>query len=86
LITIFNRKELLTTQSIQRQAEVRQILSQHDMEYLIKTINRRSPSPFWSGTRAYTGSFGENPLLEYEYIIYVKKEEFDQAGYLINKR
>ncbi len=85
MITIFNRRELLVTQSMARQAEAREILSQHNLKYSIKTINRRSPSPFWSGTRAYTGSFGEKPLLEYEYIIYVKKEDHDQASHLIRK-
>lgn len=59
MITIFNRKELTTAYSMKRQAEIRALLAQKKVAYTIKTINRKSPSAFASGSRARTGTYGE---------------------------
>ncbi|MFI3175160.1 MAG: hypothetical protein R3Y53_08215 [Bacillota bacterium] len=83
MITIFNRKELTITFSMKIQSEVRETLQANHIEYSIKTINRKSPSPLSAGTRASTGTFGENLDLAYEYIIYVKKQDYEHASYLI---
>ena len=39
MITVFNRKELIVTMEMNRQAEVRDILSNNNIEYIIKTVN-----------------------------------------------
>ena len=39
MITVFNRKELIVTMEMNRQAEVRDILSKNNIEYIIKTVN-----------------------------------------------
>lgn len=83
MLTIFNRKELRISYSMEEQARIRDLLSENHIDYQIKTVNRRSPSSFSAGTRARTGSFGENPELAYEYIIYVKKDDLEKAAYLI---
>lgn len=83
MITIFNRKELMITYSISKQADIRSVLSKEQVPYIIKVINRKSPSPFAPGSRAYTGTFGENLNLEYEYIIYVRNKDYEKASYLI---
>ena len=84
LITIFNRKELIITFDMQRQAKIRDLMVQYSIPYSIKVINRKSPSPFDAGSRARTGTFGENLQLEYEYIIYVKKIDYEKANAIID--
>lgn len=85
MITIFNRKVLYITYSMSEQAEIRDKLSQSKIKYFVKTVNRMSPSPFASGMRSRTGSFGQNLDLNYEYIIYVQKKDYEKARYIINK-
>lgn len=84
MITIFTRKELISTYDMKRQAEVRDLLAQNDIPYTIKVINRKSPSPFDAGSRARTGTLGENLQMEYEYIIYVKKTDYEKADAIVN--
>ncbi len=79
MITIFNRKELTIAFSMKRQSEIREILRVNNIDYHIKTINRKSPSVFSTGERARTGTYGENLELSCEYIIYVKKQDYEQA-------
>lgn len=85
MITILNRKELISTFDMQKQSEIRSILSQNNIDYDIKTINRKSPSPMAAGSRARTGTLGENLSFEYEYTVYVKKSDYDTACHLIQK-
>ena len=84
MITVFNRKELLMTYDMQRQSEIRNILRSQNIEYHVKVKNLLNPSPFSSNPRARTGSFGINLTKTYEYKIYVKKSDYEQAKYLIN--
>jgi len=84
MINIFNRKELTTTFSMEKQSKVRSILSDNNIKYYIKTINRNSPSAF-SDTRLRTGTFGQSMKLSYEYIIYVHKKDYDKAKAIISK-
>ena len=88
MITLFNRKELLITFSMSEQAEVRNILSDNKIDYIIKTINRKSPSPLNTispeGTRAFTGTLGENLSISYEYIIFVHRKDYEQAQFILH--
>lgn len=83
MVNMFNRKELLITYSSEEQARVRNILADNGIDYYTKTMNRMSPSPFAAGMRARTGSFGIDHKAVYEYRIFVKKEDFERACYLI---
>ncbi len=83
MITIFNRKELTVSFSMEKQSQIRDILRANNIEYSIKAINRKSPSPFSAASRARTGTFGENLELSYEYIIYVQKQDYEKALHLI---
>ena len=74
MIHIFNRKELLITYDMQKQAEVRTLLQDHGIEYTIKVSNRST---------LYMGTLGENINTLYEYKIYVKKEDYEQASAVI---
>ena len=62
---------------------MRSVLSNNSIDYYVKTVNRKNPSPLSSGSRARTGTLGEKMNLEYEYIIYVKKTDYENACSLI---
>jgi hypothetical protein len=52
MITIFNRKELISTYDMKKQVEVHDLLNQFKIPYSINVINRKSPSIFGAGSRA----------------------------------
>lgn len=79
MITIFNREKIYKTYSMKDQAAVRNLLDSHGIRHSVRVVNRRSASPFGNGTRAITGSFGEDAALAYEYTIYVHKKDFALA-------
>ena len=85
LITIFNRKELIITMDMSRQAKVRDILSQNGIDYTVKTINPET-APILGNRRAHTGSFGINTKYSYEYKIYVHKKDFEKAVSVLKKQ
>ena len=82
MITIFNRKELLVTMDINRQSNIRDVLSANRIDYKIKVTNLQSPSLFES-KRGRFGSFGINQNYSYEYKIYVNRKDYDYAFNLI---
>lgn len=84
MVTIFNRKELLITYDMQKQSEIRTLLQNNRIKNDVKVLNRRSASPVSSGSRARTGTFGEDLSKSYEYKIYVKKSDYDKALALMN--
>lgn len=88
MITIFNRRELAITFEMKKQAEIREMLSLHGIEYQIKTVNRTSPGflPVGSGTRARTGTPGIKMEYTYTYKIYVKKSDYEKARAVISGR
>ncbi len=84
MVTIFNRRELVCTWSMKKQADIRNILASNNIDYSIKVTNIQSRNFFGSTSRARTGSFGINSDYAYQYQIYVKKDNFETARYLIN--
>ncbi len=82
MLTIFNRKELLLTDDMKRQADVRDLLAQNGVDYAVKTINRQNPT-VPDSSRARTGSFGIDLSRAYEYRIYVRKSDYEKAKSLI---
>lgn len=86
MIHIFNRKELCIVFSIKEQGNIRAILSQNNIDYRIKTINRIASSAFSSSSRSRTGSFGVDVNQSYEYKFYVHKKDYENAVYLIRKQ
>ena len=78
MITIFNRKELLITLDMKRQANIRDILAANGIDYTVKVTNRQNAAVIGS-SRTRVGSFGMNPNLVYEYKIYVHKKDYDNA-------
>ena len=76
MITIFNRKELFIPYSLEKQAEIRNLLSAHKIEYTISTMGNT-----W---QANSRGFGINTLAQIEYKIYVKKEDYEKAVFFLN--
>lgn len=79
---ILTQKELLITLDMNRQDEVRKLLSLHGIDYRIHTKNLQGSGPF-GGEARRTGSFGIEQSATYEYKIYVQKKEYEQAKRLI---
>lgn len=82
MINLFNQKELLVTMKMERQSQVRDILAQNNIDYIVRTRNLEA-TPVIGSRRAQTGSFGINQDYTYEYKIYVHKKDFERASYLI---
>ena len=84
MITIFNRREVLSTFDINRQADARRVLAQNGIRY---TVWARSPHTSSLGRtgRAYVGTLGMNMEYYYEYKIYVHKKDYDRAIGLVGR-
>lgn len=95
MLTIFNRKELITTMDMQRQANIRSVLSANGIAYTVRTENLQGSSAFDGRSRGRSGgrsrgrsggrsgSFGVDPNYSYEYHIYVHKNDHENALRLI---
>jgi hypothetical protein len=62
---------------MEQQANIRSILAANNIKYMISTVNTNG------GSRSKTGSFGLNSAYTYEYYIYVHKNDYEKARYLI---
>lgn len=80
---ILTQKELLLTLDMDRQAEVRETLSLHGIDYRIHTRNLQGSGPL-GGEARKTGSFGVDQSCTYEYKIYVQKNEYERAKRLVS--
>lgn len=83
MITIFNRREVYMGFSIEKFAEIRNILSDNHTKYDYKLAGQGSSGLF--GSRESLGFIGENLIYAYEYHVYVHKNDYDQAIYVINR-
>ena len=79
MIHLFNRKELLLTTSMERQAGVRDILAANGIEYRV-----RVRSNIGGMSRSRTVLPGTRMEAMYQYYIYVKKDDYEKAKYLIS--
>ena len=80
MLTIFNRKELLISFDMKRVADVREILAADGIDYYVKVDSRQGGL-----SRGRTGTLGQDPKYMYEYVIYVRKENWERAKYLIGR-
>ena len=85
MITILNRKELCNVFSMKEQSDIREVLARNNIDYRIRTINRMSSSPFSKGPRSRFGSSMQDMNLNYEYIFYVHKKDYEKAMSLIGR-
>lgn len=83
MITVLNRREVMATFSLKTQAEARELLSGSGIDYTVHVKNRISPSPVAAGARAHTGTLGQKMDCLYEYRIYVRRQDYERAAYLL---
>lgn len=79
MLTIFNRKELTITYSMEQQAKIRDLLAVHKIDYRIKVVSRDGSS----GSRTRAGTLGQSMATIYEYIIFVRRKDYGIAQAII---
>ena len=82
MITLFNRKELLCTFDMKKQAEVRDILWKYDISYEVRVSDR---ADVFVGGRMTADDDLAVPEHQTEYLIYVKKDDYEKAMFLVNR-
>ena len=83
MITVFNRRELLTTGGLRQINDLREILRANRIDYSVKTVYPRASFAV-SERRALTASFGHNRRQE-QYSVYVRKTDWEYAMHLLRK-
>ena len=91
MITLFNRKELFATFDLQKQSLIRDALAAAGIEYIVRTKSHKVSSGH-HGNRGVSGyrvsSDNRNQYVgayDTEYLIYVKKDEYEWAARVINR-
>jgi hypothetical protein len=77
---IFNKEEVYIGYSLEELSKVREILSREGIKYEYKVVNH-------SGRRATRVNFrsaGMNMDYEKQYVVSVKKNDYEKARYLVN--
>ena len=67
-----------------QQAQARAVLDAAGIPYKVWVVDRKNGQAMLAGSRARTGSFGENMAMAYEYTIYVAKEDLERAQLALN--
>lgn len=75
MIHLFNRKELLLTTSMERQAQVQDVLAANGIPCQVRCRS--------TGTRSRTMLPGMRLDAMYRYYIYVKRSDYERAEFLI---
>lgn len=76
MLTIFNRKELTTTFSMEERSRIEDILDVNGIFYWTKAVSR---SGGLGGSRSRVGTMGQDMGMEYQYKIYVYREDYEKA-------
>lgn len=74
----FNRKEVYFGYSLDMYSKIRDILSENKISYDIKVLNNLGHTE-----RGRSGSFGMKQSHPYQYYIYVKSNDYDEATRLL---
>ena len=81
--TVFIRRELITTMDMQRQSNIRSILSAKGIACAVGAENLQGSSALGGRSRGSADSFGIDPNCSYEYRIHVRKNNYETALRLI---
>jgi len=84
LITVFNRRELFITYSMEALSRVRDALDAGGIPHYVRTRNLTSPTAY-TDARAGAGSFGSDMNASYEYKIYVHRKDCERACAVIGQ-
>ncbi|MDF2586685.1 MAG: hypothetical protein K0S41_526 [Anaerocolumna sp.] len=75
----WNRREVYHGYDMKEQADVREILSTNKIKYDIRVLSHSGQQ------RGRTGSFGLSKRFEKEYYIYVSKDNFEHAKFVLGR-
>lgn len=77
MLNLFNQKELMTTFSMKEQSEITEELHNNGVKYRVKTVSRMGAE------RGKVGSYGLDEKGAYQYIIFVKKNQYEKAQFYL---
>lgn len=75
---LFNKEDVYIGYSLEELSKVREILEKEGIKYIYKVINHSGTS------RGKFGSLGMKMDYEKQYIVSVKKDDYEKGKYLIN--
>ncbi len=81
---LFNKEDVYIGYSLEELSKVRGILKKEGIKYTYKVISR---SGEWAGLGSKRGKFGNLGMkMDYEkqYVVSVKKNDYEKAKYLVN--
>ncbi len=84
MITIFNRREVLMTDDMQKYEQVKSILDRNRIKYSVSCEG--GARTVMNSGNGVPGPVGQNSSFISRYMIYVKKDDYDQAAASINDR
>lgn len=84
MITIFNRREVLMTDDMQKYEQVRSILDRNRIRYSVSCEG--GARTVMNSGNGVPGPVGQNSSFISRYMIYVKKADYDQAVDRINNK
>lgn len=79
----FNRRELITVFTMDQCQRAREALDQAGIPHRVKARSRVSPSVFNMGVREHTGMAFQSQDNQYQYVIYVKRSDWDHARHVM---
>lgn len=82
MITFWNRREIVCTFDMYRQALIRGVLSDNRINYHVLTRNH--DGSYFGGGRGRMGHFGQSQNINLEYRIFVHKSDYERALSLIS--
>lgn len=79
MITIFNRREVGITRSLDEESRICNTLQDHNVKYIVRTNSSTNPG-------RYHGIIGINSNFAYEYRIYVERKDYLEAKKILGLR
>ena len=84
MIFFLNKEDVYIGYSIEELSKVRRIISQEGIKYTYKVINHSGQWLRRGTIRGNFGSYGMNMAYERQYVVSVKKKDYEKAKYLVN--
>lgn len=82
----WNRREVLTTLSMDEQTDVCRILREAGIKYIVKVVGQDTANWLGPNRRGRFGSLGMNQQTIRQYSIYVHKKDEEEAIARVSKR
>lgn len=75
---LFNKEDVYIGYSIEEFYQIRHVLQSKGIKYRYKVINHSAHR------RGHSGSFGINPDYERQYVVSVKKDDYEEAKHIVD--